>query len=283
MLDVYQSCYGLTEQPFRLSPDSRFSFGHPSYDNAKAYLKYAVSEGEGFVVITGAPGTGKTTLIHSLLSELDSERVQVATLTDVQLEESELPVRVLEAFGLEQDGQRSPSSQLKARLQANAGKGCRSILIVDEAQGLSESALEELRLLANLQQGSRLLMQVFLVGQEPLREKVRAPGMEQLHQRVIAAAQLEPLTLEEMTAYIEHRLGKVGWQGDPAFSQDALQLIHKFSSGVPRRVNLICHRLFLHAGLQDRHRLEGQDALHVIVELHKEGLLVPVSRRAMER
>jgi type II secretory pathway predicted ATPase ExeA len=282
MLDVYKSCYKFSDQPFRLSPDSRFCFGHPSYDNAKAYLKYAISEGEGFVAITGAPGTGKTTLISSLLAELDSRHVQVATLANVQLDEGNLVDRVLEAFVVEfVNANRSKVTELHKYLIQNSQKDCRSIMIVDEAQGMSVDALESLRLLSNLEHDNRLLLQVFLVGQEPLLDLIRAPGMEQLHQRFIAASNLEPLELEESTQYIEHRLRNVGWQDDPSFSDEAFKLIHKFSNGIPRRINLICHRLFLYAGLGKKHKLVGSDALHVIVELHKEGLLSPVVRRSL--
>lgn len=283
VLDVYKSCYNLKGQPFRLTPDHRFSFGHPSYDDAKAYLKYAVSEGEGFVVITGAPGTGKTTLISTLLAELDRTLVQVATLTNIQLGTGNLVQMVNDAFGLgaERDNESGPLSKLVHFLNQQLMRGRRSILIVDEAQGLSTEALEDLRLLSNLQHDNRLLLQVFLVGQEPLLDMIRAPGMEQLHQRVIAASHLKPLQQNETVAYVEHRLRKVGWQNDPKFCDESMNLIHKFSGGVPRRINLICHRLFLRGGLEQKHELVGADALHVIVELHKEGLLSPVARRAL--
>ena len=283
MLDVYKSCYSLQGQPFRLSPDCKFSFAHRSYDDAKAYLKYAISEGEGFVVITGEPGTGKTTLIGSLLSELDQARVQVAILANTQLDSDNLVRRVANAFGLNtEDGAgSSPLTILEEFLILQNQEGKRAILIVDEAQGLSIRSLEELRLLSNLQHGGRLLLQVFLVGQEPLLDMIRAPGMEQLHQRLIAASRLVPLKHEETVAYVEHRLRQVGWDNDPAFSEEALKLVYKFSCGIPRRINLICHRLFLHGGLKQRHKLTGGDALHVIVELHSEGLLIPVSRRTL--
>lgn len=285
MLDVYKSCYNLEGQPFRLTPDHRFSFGHPSYDDAKAYLKYAVSEGEGFVVITGAPGTGKTTLISALLAELDKTRVQVATLTNVQLDSGNLVRMVADEFGLRADseGKSGTLSRLVQFLNQQRIRGRRSILIVDEAQGLSSDALEELRLLSNLQHDNRLLLQVFLVGQESLLDMIRAPGMEQLHQRVIAASHLKPLQQDETEAYVEHRLRKVGWRNDPKFCDDSMNLIHKFSGGVPRRINLICHRLFLRGGLEQKHELAGADALHVIVELHKEGLLSPVARRDLRK
>jgi len=283
MLDVYKSFYKLEAQPFRLSPDHRFSFGHPSFDNAKAYLKYAISEGEGFFAITGDPGTGKTTLIATLLSELDKARVQVATLTNVQLDSVNLLSMVLEEYGLPigNDSQTSPLTRLKQFLIQQYKDNRRCILIVDEAQGLPSASLEELRLISNLEYDNRLLLQVFLVGQSPLMDMIRAPGLEQLNQRLIAASQLLPLTLTETVAYIEHRLLKAGWNNDPSFTEEAMKLIHKFSGGVPRRINLICHRLFLYGGLKHKHELIGPDALHVIVELHKEGLLSHGARSAL--
>ena len=281
MLDVYKSCYNLTGQPFRLSPDYRFSFNHPSYDEAKSYLKYAVAEGEGFVVITGAPGTGKTTLIGSLLAELDNARVRVANIAHQKLDRRSLVERVNDAFQLPADSDIAPLPKLMRFLNQNSQQGGRAILIVDEAQTLNHEALEELRLLSNLQNYDGLLLQVFLLGQEQLLDMIHVPEMEQLQQRMIAASHLEPLQLEETIAYIEHRLRKVGWQNDPEFNEESLNLIHKFSAGVPRRINLICHRLFMRGGLENKHTLEGEDALHVIVELNKEGLLSPVTRKAL--
>jgi type II secretory pathway predicted ATPase ExeA len=240
MLDVYKSIYHLDGKPFRLSPDHRFSFSHPTYDDAKSYLKYAISEGEGIVAITGAPGTGKTTLIASLISELDQSRVHVGVVTNVQLDSGSLIEMVVDAFSLKIDhaDRVSVMSEFKRFLKQQSEEGRRVILIVDEAQGLTVELLEELRLLSNLQHNSQLMLQIFLVGQEPLMEMVRSPGMEQLHQRLIAAAQLKPLDFEQMIDYIIHRLSCVGWKNDPAFTDEAFSLIHKFSAGLPRRVNL---------------------------------------------
>jgi len=283
MLDVYKSFYKLKGQPFRLSPDHRFSFGHPSYANARSYLKYAVSEGEGFVAITGEPGTGKTTLISSLLAEIDKSRVHVATLTNVQLDAANLLSMVLDDFGLSTGStdEAGPLLRLKRFLIQQYNNKRRSILIVDEAQGLSMESLEELRLISNLEYDNRLLLQVFLIGQEPLMDLILEPGLEQLHQRFIAAAQLKALELKETKSYVEHRLRKVGWDADPTFTEEAMNLIFKFSGGVPRRINLICHRLFLYGGLKLKHELVGADALHVIVELHREGLLTPGARKVL--
>ena len=283
MLDVYKSVYNFSGQPFRLSPDYRFSFGHRSYDDAKSYLKYAIAEGEGIVAITGAPGTGKTTLIASLISELDLNQVQVGVVTNVQLDSSNLLNMVAGAFSLNTGRLNNISlmAAFKEFLIKQNAENRRVILIVDEAQGLTAELLEELRLFSNLQHNTKLLLQIFLVGQEPLLDIVRSPGMEQLHQRLIAAAQIKPLDYQQTMDYISHRLHCVGWNDDPVFSEEVYSLVHNFSAGVPRRINLICHRLFLHAGLKDRHTLVGGDALNVIVELHKEGLLTPIARQAL--
>ena len=283
MLDVYRTIYKLEGSPFRLSPDYRFSFGHRTYNDAKSYLKYAIAEGEGVVAITGAPGTGKTTLIASMLSELDLTQVHVGVVTNVQMDSCSLLDMVIDAFSLQvgRSGKAGAMSELKRFLKRQSEQGRRVILVVDEAQGLSDKLLEELRLLSNLQHNTQLMLQVFLVGQEPLMDIIRSPGMEQLHQRLIAAAQLKALTFEETIDYIVHRMECVGWKNDPAISEEAYSLVYKFSAGVPRRINLICHRLFIHAGLNEKHELLGGDALQVIVELHREGLLTPVARRAL--
>ena len=277
MLDIYKTRYRLKDHPFRLGPDHRFSLDHPSYANAKAYLEYAISQGEGFIAITGEPGTGKTTLIHGLLAGLDKTHIQVATLTCAQLDPRSLIEMVLTSFGLQRNegSKASLLAELETFLVQQSRSGRHAVLIVDEAQGMSPESLEELRLLSNLQHDNRLLMQVFLVGQDHLLDMIHAPGMEHLQQRLIAASHLEPLDLEETVTYIEHRLCHVGWQGDPAITEDALRLVHKFSGGVPRRINLICHRLFLYGGLEQKHELAGEDARHVIEELHNERVLSP--------
>lgn len=275
MLDVYRSYYGLSGEPFRLGPDYRFSLHHTSYANAKAYLDYAIYQGEGFIAITGEPGTGKTTLISEILATLDRTRVQVATLTSTQLESRDLLHMVASSFGLQPE--RVDKADLLLEIESFLVKkihgGQRAMLIVDEAQGLSGAALEELRLLANLQYQYQLLLQICLVGQEKLLDLIHAPGMEHLQQRLVAATSLEPLGFDETIDYIEHRLSKVGWKGDPAIDEAALRLIFRYSLGTPRRINLIVNRLFLYGGMEHKHRLTGADTENVIAGLMEEHLL----------
>ena len=283
MLDVYRTVYKLEGQPFRLSPDYRFSFGHQTYNDAKSYIKYAINQGEGIVAITGAPGTGKTTLIASLISELNQSQLKIGVLSNLQLGTGSLVDMVADAFSLPVDRPEKVNmvDEFKRFLKQQYDAGNQTILIVDEAQGLTAELLEELRLLSNLQHNTQLLMQVFLVGQDALMENIRSPGLEQLHQRIIAAAQLKPLDFKQTRKYIIHRLSCVGWKGDPQVTDEVCNLVHKFSDGIPRLINLICHRLFLHAGLKGKHELVGGDALIVIVELHKEGLLTPTARHTL--
>ena len=275
MLDVYRKYYGFTGEPFRLGPDYRFSLHHESYASAKAYLEYAIYQGEGFITITGEPGTGKTTLISEILAGLDREKVQVATLTSTQLESRDLIYMVASSFDLhpEDVSKANLLVEIETFLVDKIRQGQRAILIVDEAQGLSKDALEELRLLANLQYQYQLLLQVFLVGQEQLLELIRAPEMEHLHQRLVAATSLMPLSFDETVDYIEHRLSKVAWKGIPEIDEAALSEIYRYSGGIPRKINLIANRLFLYGGMEEKDRFSGDDARNVIQGLIGEFLL----------
>ena len=285
MFDIYRTYYKMLGEPFRLGPDHRFSLAHASYANARAYLQYAIFQGEGFIAVTGRAGTGKTTLISDLLDGLDRERIEAVTLTSTQLESRDLLQMVVNLFGLCPEDNSKPGllQELERYLRQQNHRGRRVVLIVDEAQGLSVSALEELRLMANLQHNYQLLLQIFLVGQEQLLEKLRAPGMEHLQQRLIAASHLQPLALDEFIDYVEHRLSLVGWKGDPGIEEGALRLIHRFSGGIPRRINLICNRLFLYGGLGQKHLLNAEDARQVVAELQNEFLLPPDPEDCEER
>jgi len=278
---MYESFYGFREEPFRLSPDSRLCFPHASYRKAKAYMQYALQRREGFVMVTGRPGTGKSTLINDLTEELRRERGLFAALSCTQIEADDLLRLVVLNFGL--DGRTAQKSLLLHDLQGLLMRlyreGRRPLLIIDEAQDLPPRALEELRLLTNLQQNNQPLLQIFLVGQEELRDTVLAPGLEQLHQRIVAACHLLPLDAETTGAYIEHRLRHVGWTDNPTLDPAVYPLIAHYSQGVPRLINLICSRLLLHGMVEERHALNTDDLRQAIDGLSEEQLL-PLNRTA---
>ncbi|MCB1760583.1 MAG: AAA family ATPase [Gammaproteobacteria bacterium] len=245
---------------------------HRSFAKAKAYMRYAMHRGEGFVMITGAPGTGKTTLIDALVAEVKAESYRLARLLSAQVEADDVLRLVASAFGLplEQADKSTILQRLTERFGSDFRQGRRSLLIIDEAQGLGLSALEELRLLTNAREGGQPLLQIFLVGQEELREMVTSPQLEQLNQRMIAAYHMDPLKPEEFVAYILHRLRKAGWQGRPALEPDLFAPIFRVSNGVPRRINHICSRLLLHGFLEEKSRLDSADVEVVVKELRAE-------------
>lgn len=273
---MYDQFYRLNAEPFRLSPDHAFAYTHKGYIKARAYMAYAFMRQEGFVMITGRPGTGKTTLIGALVEHLSKENARVANLVCSQLKADDLLKMVAYEFGIPvtivEKGELL--QRLTQQLRSWHRDGQRALLIVDEAQDLAMSAMEELRLLTNIQINGKPLLQIFLLGQPELRELVLRPEMEQVHQRIVAASHLKPLEEEETQAYILHRLEVVGWRGDPAFSQAVFPLVHKFSEGIPRRINLICSRLLLHCSLDERHRVTVDDVREVVTELQDESLAV---------
>lgn len=271
---MYDQFYRFNSEPFRLSPDHAFAYAHKGYIKARAYMAYAFMREEGFVMVTGRPGTGKTTLVGALIEHLSGENVRVANLVCSQLKADDLLKLVAYEFGVAVDVVEKGEllQRLTQQLRAWHRDGRRALLIVDEAQDLAVSAMEELRLLTNIQVGGKPLLQIFLLGQPELRELVLRPELEQVHQRIVAASHLKSLELEETREYILHRLDVVGWRGDPAFSQAVFPLVYKFSEGIPRRINLICSRLLLHCALEQRHRVEVADVREVIGELQDEHL-----------
>ena len=254
---MYTRYYGFSAKPFQLSPDPRFFFGSRAHSRALAYLRYGVSQGEGFIVITGGIGTGKTTLVKSLFDEINanpSHHVVAAQLVTTQLEADEMLRSVVAAFGLpyEDVGKAVLLRRFEDFLREQAQQGRRVLLVVDEAQNLPLPSLEELRMLSNFQIAEAPLLQSFLLGQDEFRMTLQDPGMEQLRQRVIASCHLTPLSDGETRDYIEHRLQIVGWQSDELrFSDDAYAAIHRYTDGIPRRVNVFCDRLLLYGFLEE--------------------------------
>jgi putative secretion ATPase (PEP-CTERM system associated) len=270
---MYESFYGLTGKPFQLNPDPSFFFGSKGHSSAYSYLKYGVFQSEGFIVVTGEIGAGKTTLVRTLLEELDPRKVVAVQLVSTQLEADDLLRSVATAFGLPVRG--TDKAQLLATIEAFltslVTENRRALLVVDEAQNLAPRAMEELRMLSNFQLGDRALLQSFLVGQPELRELLRGPSMQQLRQRVIASYHLGPMDEDETRGYIEHRLRRVGWKDDPGFDPAVFHAIYRATGGIPRKINLLCNRLLLASYLAEKHAIEQADVDAVIGEIRAEG------------
>jgi type II secretory pathway predicted ATPase ExeA/outer membrane protein OmpA-like peptidoglycan-associated protein len=271
-------------EPFRLSPDRRFCIHHPSFARAKAYMRYALHRQEGFVVITGRPGTGKTTLIDELTHEFGEAGHQVARLESARLEADDLLRMVCYAFDIPPEG--ASKSELLRRFSNYIGRSFKSnrrpLLIVDEAQGLSHGALEELRLLTNQLLNGQPMLQIFLVGQEELRDLLAEPSLEQLRQRVVAACHIEPLKPDQTSDYVLHRLRMAGWDGNPRFESALFPLLYRFTQGTPRIINQVCSRLLLHGSLEQRATLGVEDTELVINELRSEHLAMRESNSIID-
>jgi len=264
---MYDTFYKLRARPFQLSPDPRFFFKSASHKRALAYLLYGVRQGEGFVVITGDVGTGKTTLAQALFRSIQQERVVAAQIVSTQIQEDDLLRLVASSFGLPFEGVSKAGllKSLEGFFRACHQEKKRVLLVVDESQNLPPRAIEELRMLSNFQLGGQMLVQSFLLGQKEFRAIMRSPSFEQLRQRVIAAYHLQPLDAEETKAYVEHRLKLVGWQDDPVIDDDVYEVIHQFSDGVPRRVNTLCDRLLLFGALEEKHEI-GPEEVELVTE-----------------
>jgi putative secretion ATPase (PEP-CTERM system associated) len=269
---MYEAHFGFSGPPFQLVPDPGFFFGSRGHSNALAFLQSAAQQGDGFLIVTGEIGAGKTTLVRTLLDGLDAARIRAATMVSTQLEAGELPQAILLAFGVVHSAKSRTevAASLEAFLVELASQGRRALLIVDEAQNLGHGLLEELRLLSNLQAGVRALLQVFLVGQPELRPLIQAKSMEQLRQRVTASCHLGPLDANETQAYIQHRLRRVGWQDKPAIEAQAYPLIHQWTAGIPRRINRLCNRLLLAAFLERRDTIVAAAVEQVARDLRSE-------------
>ncbi len=255
---MYEQFYGFTTKPFRLSPDPRFFFNSAGHKRALAYLRYGIKQGEGFIIITGDVGTGKTTLVGALLRMLERENVVATNIVTTQMQADDLLKMVAAGFGLpyQRVGKAAVLRSLEAFFRACRAEGKRALLVVDEAQGLPRKAIEELRMLSNFQEGGRMLLQSFLLGQREFRTTMRSEGFEQLRQRVIAAYHLRPLGAEETRGYVEHRLRVVGWKGDPQIDEEVFAGIYHFTEGVPRRINTLCDRLLLLGALEELHHID---------------------------
>ncbi|MCK5091174.1 MAG: XrtA-associated ATPase, partial [Gammaproteobacteria bacterium] len=270
---MYEEFYNLQTKPFGLNPDPHFFFGSKEHKRVLAYMRYGIKQAEGFIVVTGDVGTGKTTLVSTLLEELESNKNVIASqLVTTQLEPDDLLRMVASSFKIPYEGFSKAMllEKLEIFLRKKAKEKKRVLLIVDEVQNLLPHSLEELRMLSNYQDGARPLLQSFLLGQAEFRDTVRNENLEQFRQRIIASYHLGPLGVDETRGYIEHRLRVAGWHDDPVLTDDAYQGIYKFTCGVPRRINTLCDRLFLYSYLEELHTINNETVNNVITELEEE-------------
>lgn len=281
---MYTSFYKLRAEPFLLTPDERFYFESSVHSQAMAHLTYGLKRGEGFIVITGDVGAGKTTLVKRLIATIDPSKIVAAHVVTTSLSGHDLLRMVAAAFGLRDLP--SDKSGLLLKLQeffdATHREGRRALLIVDEAQNLSEGALEELRMLSNFQVQNAAPFQSFLVGQPQFRRIIANPDLEQLRQRVIASYHLGPLNSLETGNYVLHRLKQVGWTGDPSLPMSAIGAIHQHTSGIPRRINTLGNRLMILGYLDELHAFSADDVNRVAADLanetdNAEGALPPAA------
>ena len=279
---MYEAFYGLSSKPFQLNPDPDFYFSSKQHQRACAYLEYGVMRCEGFIVITGEVGAGKTTIVRGLLDSLDPETIVAAHLVSTQLGAEDTLRLVGAAFGVPVHNVSKGDLllALEAFFVTQRLKGRRCLLVVDEAQNLQPQAVEELRMLSNFQNGKDALLQTFLVGQPEFREILQSPGMVQLRQRVTATCHLGPLEADETREYILHRLHCAGASDKPTFDPEIFDSIHRHTGGIPRRVNTLFDRILLQGFLTDRLHIDLELVNEIIHEVQSEMRALPKSMPA---
>jgi general secretion pathway protein A len=270
---MYTDHYGLTAAPFQLTPDARFWFESGTHKKAMAYLGYGLAQNEGFIVVTGDIGAGKTTLVGHLMASIDPARLQAFKIVSTQVAGDDMLRLTAQAFGLPTEG--VEKAQLLGRIERyllDTGRsGRRTLLIVDEAQNLPTETLEELRMLSNFQSDGQALMQIFLLGQPEFRDRLNAsPSLEQMRQRVIATHHLDPMAADETLPYIEHRLKLAGWTANPQFTADAAVALHKASGGVPRKLNTLASRTLLMGSIEGAEVIDAGLIARVLKDLGDE-------------
>ena len=268
---MYESHFSLKERPFSLTPDPDFLFLSGSHRQALDHLVFGLESGEGFIVVTGDIGVGKTTVCRSLLRRLPA-RFSTALVVNNLLTEKELLRTVLDDFGacVPAGTRKDLLDALNRFLLSEAAAGRRPVLIVDEAQNLSTSLLEQVRLLSNLETEKRKLLQIVLFGQKELQEKLRLPELRQFDQRITVRARILPLDPAETSRYIQHRMSVAGAAGSVLLSPSAERMLHRRSGGVPRRINQLCDRALIAAFLRNAARVERKDVARAAASLFDE-------------
>ena len=271
---MYERFYQLRERPFALSPDPEYLYRSRVHQEALDYLRYGLESQAGFIVITGEIGSGKTTLLQTLLRNLDNQ-TSVGRIVNTMLEPRELLETIMIDFGLDPAGRSKPLMlrDLSQFLVDQRLAGRNVLLVIDEAQNLSLAALEELRMLSNLETEKSKLLQVVLVGQPELRDKLASPELEQLRQRITISYHLPPLDAEEAGRYVNHRLRRAAIGTPLEFPRSATDLIHARSRGVPRIINVICDAALVFGYAEERRTFDEETIREVLAELETTGVL----------
>lgn len=269
---MYQEYYNFTAKPFQLIPDVNCLFASRGHLQALSYFNYGLEQGEGFVTVTGEIGAGKTTLIQALLAELEDKNVIVATMVAANLDAVGVLEMIAAVFNLPHEDMSKVVllKTIENHFLEYRAQGQNILLVVDEAQTLNADALEELRILSNLEKEGRAVMQVFLVGQAELRTTILSKEFEHLRQRIIASYHLDALTEAETVEYIKYRLKSVGWKNTPSLSKEVYNELYRWSNGIPRRINLLCDRLFVYGYLEEKSKLTKRDIMLVVADMNKE-------------
>ena len=269
---MYDIFFRLTGIPFQLTPDSRFFFGSAGHSRAISHLVYGLAQEEGFIVITGEVGAGKTTLVEHLWTQLDRRSYATGKVVTTLVSGDDLLRLAVTSFGVRDEGADKATLlrrfEAMVREQREAGRRC--LLVVDEAQNLPIAALEELRMLSNITVEGRASVQTILLGQPQFRPLLARPDLEQLRQRVLASYHLGPLSERETRQYIEHRLRRVGWAEDPLWTDAAFIRVFRATGGIPRRVNTLCGRVLLYAALEEAHTVTEEMVTATAGELEQD-------------
>lgn len=273
---MYDGFYNLEQKPFQLNADPDFFFESAGHKRAIAYLRYGLTQGEGFVVVTGAPGTGKTMLVKEMFKTLDEDESIVIGLMVTSHVDAVDTLRVLAVtFGIEfapDDNKALLLEKIVGFIKQQALQGKRVLLVVDEAQNLPQQSIEELRMLSNFEMDGKIIFQTFLIGQEQLGKLLSSVDLEQVRQRIVATYHLKPMNQGETKLYILYRLKKVGWTDNPVIDEPVFQSIYEFTQGVPRKINTLCERLLLYGYLEELRVIDQEALSQVIAEIEEETL-----------
>jgi len=260
--------FGLTDMPFRLTPDDRYFFASAEHRRALSHLLFGLAQHEGFIVVTGEVGSGKTTLVQRLMSELSPENYRIVTITTPTVSANALISLIAADFGVQRAVNKAALILgLRERWRADHARNRRALILVDEAQGASREALEELRMLSNLTDRSRSLVQTVLLGQPEFRRTLAGANMHQLRQRVLASYHLGPLSAADVGHYIRHRMRAAGAERTDIFEPDAIEAVARITGGIPRLINRLCGRALLNATLEEADSVSTRSVEMVAAEL----------------